>query len=447
MRDVILTAIVGALLVLILRNPAIGAYTWAWLSLMNPHRFTFGFASTMPFALATALVTGLAFALTRRRRALPMTGIVWLLLIQMFWMSVTSLFAIATQDAVLDRWIFVMKIQVMLLLTFMVVLDAKQIRTLVWVVTMSVAYYGIKGGVFTITTGGSGRVWGPAGSMLEGNNELAVALVMLMPMLYFLWQTEPKPWLRKALVASLALVALSILGSQSRGALLALLAMGLLLGLKSKRPALTSILILILVPLAIAFMPDSWTSRMDTMRTYQQDDSAMSRIWTWTTLWNAAVDRPLVGAGFRADTQAVFKAYAPVEGVYAIFAGRVLVAHSIYFQVLGEHGFVGLFLFLAIGFVTWQSAARIAKRTTNDPEFGSWMPLLMRMVQVGLIGFSAGGAFLSLAYSDLPYYVIGFVVLCDALVRERDKAAANAPMAGAVVHPKPRRDPPRQIAT
>ena len=35
-------------------------------------------------------------------------------------------------------------------------------------------------------TGGSFRVWGPPQSVVEGNNELAVALVITIPLLYFL---------------------------------------------------------------------------------------------------------------------------------------------------------------------------------------------------------------------------------------------------------------------
>jgi probable O-glycosylation ligase (exosortase A-associated) len=214
-------------------------------------------------------------------------------------------------------------------------------------------------------------------------------------------------------------VVFSILGSQSRGALLALVSMGFFLGLKGKYPVRTSLLILVGVVIAISFMPDTWTRRMESINTYEQDGSAMSRIWTWKTLWAAALDRPIVGVGFRADNLAVFARYASLDGPFAVFAGQVFVAHSIYLQVLGEHGFVGLFLFLSLGVITWTSAGKIARQCKDDAEFGSWMPLLMRMVQVSLIGYAAGGAFLSLAYLDLPYYIIGFVVSCSILLRKR----------------------------
>ena len=142
-------------------------------------------------------------------------------------------------------------------------------------------------------------------------------------------------------------------------------------------------------------------------------------------MWNAAVDRPLVGAGLEADNPEVFARYAPRDAEFAVFAGRVYVAHSIYLQMLGEQGFVGLGLFLLLGWLTWRTASRLARQMKDDDEFGAWMPLLMRMVQVSIVGFAVGGAFLSLAYFDVPYYFVAFVVLCDALVRARSQQAAS----------------------
>lgn len=419
MRDIALSLVVAALLLITFRHPVVGAYLWAWLSLMNPHKLTYGFAHDFQFAAVAAVTTLTVLLLTRKRQAIPLNGITVLLVLMFVWMSITSLFAMAPQQTVIDRWIFVLKIQAMLFVTWMLVIDAKQLRILVWIVTFSVAVFGIKGGIWTVATGGGSRVWGPPGGMLEGNNELAVGLVILMPMLYFLRVTEKRVWLRQVLLFCMGCCAFSILGSQSRGALVALLAMAFFLGLKGKYPVRTSLMLGIFVAMAIAFMPDTWVQRMDTIRTFQQDDSALSRIWTWTTLWNAAVDNPILGVGFAADNAAVFAKYASLEGPYAIFKGRVYVAHSIYFQMAGEHGFVGLAIFLGLGLVTWFSAGRIAKQTKEDKELGPWMPTLMYMSQVSLIGYAAGGAFLSLAYLDLPYYIVGFVVTSGLIAKRR----------------------------
>lgn len=445
MRDLILAATVGALLLLIFKNPVIGAYLWAWLSLMNPHKLTFGFARGLPFALIAAIFTLTVLLGTKKRQPLHMSPVVVIQISMLLWMSVTSIFAVASFDMVMERWVFVLKIHVMLWATWMLVTSEKQLRWLIWVVTLSVAFFGIKGGVFTVLSGGSSRVWGPPGGMLEENNALAVALVMMLPIMYFLRITEPKVWIRHALFVSMICLAFSIIGSQSRGALLSLFSMSFFLGLKSKYPLRTSLALLAMLLAVVAFMPDSWSNRMDTIQSYQADTSAMSRIWTWQTLWNAALDRPIVGVGFRADNHLVFGRYAPQGGQWDIFKGTVFVAHSIYLQMLGEHGFVGLALFLGILGASWGGASRVAKEAQHVAGLKDWMPLLMRMVQVSLVGYCAGGAFLSLAYLDLPYYIMGYVVSCSMLLKRAQKELAEPASQGllpsAPVSPRPKRLP------
>jgi len=431
MRDILLTLFLGSALAVALRRPDIGALLWAWVSTMNPHTLTFGFARSLPWAMIIAIVTIFAFATTpSRRRGLPWSTGLMLMIGLVFWMSLTSLFSVNPSADVLERWIFVMKVFLMLFLTLCVMRGRVDIERLIWVVAFSLAYYGIKGGIWTVLTGGGGRVWGPPGGMIAGNNELGAALVMLMPWMYYLLATTQRRWLKIAVGVAIAFTAFGVLGTQSRGALLGLVAMAFVLGLKGKHPWRSSIALALLVSIAVAFMPDSWTQRMDTIQGYREDSSAMSRLWTWQTMWNLAVDRPLLGGGFRSDSAEVFSVYSPVEGRDQ-FSREVFVAHSIYFQALGEHGFPGLLLYLALGFWTWFAAARLAKQTIDDAEFGAWVPLLMRMCQTALVGFAVGGAFLSLMNLDLPYYIPAVVMLTQATVKAaREKAALRpAPLA------------------
>lgn len=420
MRDILITVVVLGLLPFILRSPRIGAYVWAWLSMMNPHVAAYGFSRSIPFSQLVALTTLISFLFSRDRHPFPFNNITITQLLLFLWMSLTCFFAINTTDIVLERWVFVFKIQLMLFVTFMLIRGREQIERLIWVITLSIGFYGVKGGIWTVLGGGSGRVWGPTGSMIDDNNGLGLALVMLVPFMYFLHQVSTRRLVRAALVFAIITCCFSILGSQSRGALLALISMAFVLALKGKRPIQMSILLSTLLISATLFMPESWSGRMDTIKDYETDTSAMSRIYTWKTMWALALDRPLVGGGFGSDNAVVFSLYAP-EQVGSYVGGGVFVAHSIYFQALGEHGFPGFFLYFLLGIFTWKKAAQIAKKTESDAELGTWMPLLMRMVQVSLAGFAAGGAFLSLMYFDLPYYIVGYVVLVDATLREREK--------------------------
>lgn len=439
MRDLVLSSVVVVLLLRLLRDVRIGAYLWAWLSLMNPHRLTYGFAYSMPFALATAIGTLVLLPFSKHRRPLPLNGGVVMVLLLWVWMTLTSVFAIAPADIVWERWVFVSKIILMTLVTLMLLRGKRELHILLAVVLFSVGFFGFKGGIFTLATGGAHRVWGPPGGMLESNNAFAVACLMLMPLMYYLYQTAARRWLRWFMLLSMLLLGASALGSQSRGAFLALIAMAAVLGLKSKHPVRFGLVLVVLLTLGVGFMPESWTQRMDTIESYSEDSSALSRIYTWHTLLNVALDRPLVGSGFRADHPWVFAAYAPVAPEYAIFQDKVWVAHSIYFQALGEQGFPGLLLFLGIWGWTWVAAGRMAKQAEKVADLKDWMPLFLRMCQVSLVAFAAGGAFLSLMLLDLPYYLLVFVTLCKCELDERSrlslKAAGGSAATGVLVPP------------
>lgn len=418
MRDILITVIILGLLPLTLKNPRLGVYVWVWLAMMVPHRLTYGFARTLPFSHMVAVATLIGFLATHDKFRLPRSPIVWIYLSFVFWMTVTSFFALDDAAAIFQRWFDVLKIHLFIFLALMLIRGREQIERLIWVMVLALGFYGFKGGIFTVSTGGGGRVWGPSGGVIAGNNALGVALVMLVPFIYYLLQQASKRYLRYGLIVLLVTTILAILGTQSRGALLALVTMAALLGLRGKRPVLTTGALGGLLVLAIAFMPDTWTSRMNTIETYGEDSSAMSRVYTWTTLWNLALDRPLVGAGFNADIPIVFMRYAPPLAGEFDFNGKIYVAHSIYFQALGEHGFPGLALFLLIGLVTGLRAGSLAKRALKDPDYATWVPLLMRMVQVSLGGFAVGGAFLSMVHFDFAYYIVAIVILVEATMNE-----------------------------
>ncbi len=431
MRDILVTAIIFGLVPFVLRSPRLGAYVWVWLAMMIPHRLAYGFARTMPFSHVIALSLLISFLFSKERRPFPVNSITVTQLLFVFWMTVTSFFALNTPEIVLERWLMVFKIHLMLMVTFMLIRERKYIDYLVWTMVISVGFYGVKGGIWTVMTGGGGRVWGPTGGVIYGNNELGLALTMLVPLLYYLFKTADRRWIRIGLAVSGVCICFSILGSQSRGALLALVTMALVLSLKGGHPIRGTLIIAVVLAVAVTFMPDTWSGRMSTIQSYEQDGSAMSRIYTWRTLWNLALDRPLVGAGFATDNFAVFAKYAPPD-IHNFWGRAVFVAHSIYFQALGEHGFPGLLLYVLLGFVTWRKASKLARETRDDPEFKTWVPLLMSMVQVSLAGFAVGGAFLTLVHFDMPYYIAGIVVLVDATLRER-KMAVPVPQSQAQV--------------
>jgi putative inorganic carbon (HCO3(-)) transporter len=414
MRDVIITLIVLGSLPYAFKRPYIGVLMWVWISVMNPHRLSWGFAYSFPFAAIIAATTLVGLLVTKDPKKLPNTPVVVTLIIFTAWMAIAEPFALNPGTDMLTR---VVKIMLMTCVTMMVIKTKKQVHLLLWVLAGSLGYYGIKGGIFTVVSGGSFRVWGPEGSFIEGNNEVALALITIIPVFYYMFLTATNKWLRYGLVAAMVLCGLAALGSYSRGALLGIAAMVAFLWLKSPKKMMLGLIMAVVIPAAVAFMPDQWSARMDTIKEYKEDDSAMGRINAWTMAFNLAVDRPLTGGGFDIYDAPTFARYAPVKH-------DIHAAHSLYFQALGEHGFVGLGLYLLLGVLTWRNGTRIIKAAKTRPQL-AWAGTLATMLQVCMVGFGTGGAFLSLLYFDVPYYLMAVMVATGCIVDEALKVEAS----------------------
>ncbi|WP_426340813.1 putative O-glycosylation ligase, exosortase A system-associated [Pseudoduganella sp. S-14] len=421
MRDILITLIVFGSLPFVFKRPFYGAVLWIWISVMNPHTQSWGWAQSMPFAAIIAGTTVLAMMARPRDVKFPNTALTWILVAFTGWMCLTTLFAIGPENPLplLNK---VVKIMVMTLVVAMLVRTRKDIEMVVWAIVVSLGFYGVKGGLFTIRSAGAYRVWGPTGTFIEGNNEIALALIMVVPLMLFLGGLISSKWGRRAMWAAAGLCVLAALGSYSRGAAVALAAMLGFLWLKSQEKLKLGALMVVLAPLALVFMPEQWHSRIDTINTYEQDSSAMGRINAWKMAFNLANDHPLFGGGYQIYNKFVFQLYAPnPDDIHA--------AHSIYFQVLGEHGYVGLALFLLLYLVVWRNGTWVIRHAGEQPEL-EWAIRLVRMLQVSLIGFMVGGAFLSLAYFDVPYYIMVIMVATRLLVQKTLKEqAAQAPAA------------------
>lgn len=406
MRDILVTVIVFGSLPFILRSPPVGALMWIWISVMNPHTQGWGFATQFPFAYIVAVATVVSLIFSRQEKTLPLRPVTLTLLAFVVWMNITAPLGFFPEEST-GQWTKVMKIMLMTFVTLVAIRNQRDLHRMIWVLVISLGYYGVKGGLFTIRSGGTERVWGPEGSFIGDNNAIALALIMTIPLMLHLRQNSANQWVRRGMWAPMMLSALAALGSYSRGGLLAIGAMALFMLGKSRQKMRTAMLFACAAPLLLIFMPQRWTLRMDTIENYQADESAQGRLNAWHMAFNLASDR-FFGGGFTIYEPAVFLQYAPNPT-------DVHAAHSIYFQALGEHGFVGLGLYVLLGVLTWRSASWIIRNTARRQHL-HWAHSLATMIQVSLAGFAVGGAFLSLLYFDVPYYLMVAIVATRTLV-------------------------------
>jgi len=412
MRDIVLAIAILASLPVIWRRPWFGIIVWTWLGFMNPHRMAWGFMVDQPVALVVALVTLVSLLKSQEPKKIPWTRESKVLAVFVVWMTITTIFAIFP-PAAWEQWEKVAKIQLMIFVAMMLITTRERLHLLVWAIAVSIGFYGVKGGIFTIIHGGVHRVYGPSGTFIADNNSMGLALAMTVPLMYYLYQQSTRFYVRWGLLAAMLLTSLAAFGTQSRGALLGMAAMGAMLWWKSRQKILMAVLVLAGIGSVFLFMPQEWFDRMHTIKQYEEDWSAQGRFRAWSFAVDLASSR-VFGGGFET------------------FRGGT-DAHSIYFEVLGEQGFIGLGLFLSLGLFTWMSAGRIRRITEKTPDM-AWMATLARMTQVSLAAYATAGAFLGMAYFDYPYNLVLIVVACQSILaaREASPKPAVAPTAQAM---------------
>ena len=408
-RDIAIVAIVIALAILALRRPWIGVMNWTWLSIMNPHRYTWGFAYSAPVASVAAVSTLIGLLFTKEKRS-PFQGAptIWLFFFAI-WITLSWLLGYDPAGDY-DQWNKVMKIYLMTFVALMLLQNKLQIMTFAWVTTGSLAFLAAKGGLFTVLTGGAYRVWGPTGSFIADNNHFALATIIAIPMLRFLQLQLQIKWQRHVMTAVILLCVAAALGSQSRGAFLALAAMGAVFWWRSAQKGLIGLAIAVIVFAMLPMMPEEWWARMHTISDYEQDASAMGRINAWLVAFEVA-KHSLLGGGMSYQHDAYF-------AMYGVYENNVRAAHSIYFQVLGNHGFIGVFLYMMIWITSFRYAGKL-RASSRKWQASRWAEDLGAMAQVSLVGFATGGAFLSMPYFDLPYNIMVIVVLALKWVEKR----------------------------
>jgi len=412
-RDILLTVVVFGSLPICLLRPWVGMLVWSWIGYMNPHRLAWGFARNIPFAFMVAIAVMFGFLFTKDRYSLPRTREVFLLLLLWATFFLSTLFAVYPQDA----WDHLNKVSKILLMTFMTLLlfqDTKKVTMLLWVIALSIGFYGLKGGIWAVLTGGQNMVLGPPNSFISGNTEIGLALNMVLPLLLFLRRETNRPWLRHVLLAIFVFSIIAILITYSRGALLGLAVVLSALFLKGRGKVIALLILCVGFFLAAMYLPEKWVGRMETIKTYEQDRSAMGRLKAWEMAWNLALDRPLLGGGFDTFKPEMYERYLPE------FPASRRDAHSIFFQVLAEHGFTGIVLYIMLILSTFLSLRKLIQRSRRNPSL-QWIFSCAQMLEASLIGYVVSGMFLSLSYFDLFYQFVAIVIILKQLTRAEER--------------------------
>jgi len=434
MRDVVILVGILALIPMILRRPYIGVLAWTWIALLNPHREAFGFSTSLRPNLVIVLVTLIAFIISSERKAWPGGKLAASFVAFIGWTTLTTLIAPDREASLIFYNDFVVKMAIHMVILLIVINTPHRLISLVWTYGLSLGYHAVKIGLVTIYSGfviGRYSGFGPADTMIDDRNHFAVAMLMLAPIMFFLWKHADHKIMRNLAMVGMGMCLLAVIGSFSRGGMITMVAMGLFLWTKTNSKFASGIFMGFLALLAVTFAPPEYKDRIST--TFAQfsekesayaddeglDESFCLRIANWQLGRDMVFDSPLFGYGLRSiQNKNIATDFLSEDHICSDSPKyKVRAAHNIYVEVMTDSGFPGLFLFVFILAGSWLTCARIARRTKGDADM-LWAHDLASMMQVSVTGYAIGGLLLSLAYYDGYFIIICMIIVLNRIVSE-----------------------------
>jgi len=392
MRDIAVLVFLVSCIGVTVWRPWLGVLCLAILSYLNPHTYAWGFMTKFPVYLVMFVVAFLAMIISRDRQAVPRDWRIYIFYMLWLYFLITTLNAIVP-NAAWAKLTEVSKIYLPLILTLLLINTREKLYYLIITIASSIGLVSVKGGIWAIGTGFSHRVYGPPTSQFFENNAFAIATLLNIPLL-ILWRRETRnKWITFGLTAAIPLCFAAALSSWSRGALLTLAVLSIFLIWDSKRKYAVIPLMVIGAYLAFGQLPEEWFSRMHTIRTYEEDGSAVGRLDAWKGGFQYALNHPLLGAGF--------------DG-WRYVTGRDW--HSSYIEIMAEHGFVAFAMWFSLLAGTLISLTRLNILTRHYPEM-AWVKNYTTMLRASLVAYATGTIFLGLSYWDIFYHLVFISVL------------------------------------
>jgi probable O-glycosylation ligase (exosortase A-associated) len=208
---------------------------------------------------------------------------------------------------------------------------------------------------------------------------------------------------------------ISVVGSYSRGGFVGMAAICIVLLWRSKNKLAIGTVAVLAIVIGASFVPQKWVDRMKTIQNFEEDKSASGRLELWGHAIRIANDDPITGGGFGAfEHLPTYKRLSP-----EIVTKRNV--HSIYFEMLGTQGYVGLLIFLALGIAGFTAAGKIRRQTEGIPGLENEFKFA-NMMQISLVAYAVSGAFLNLSTYDLYYALLAMITMQRKLL---DKKLAN----------------------
>jgi O-antigen ligase len=284
------------------------------------------------------------------------------------------------------------------------------------------------------TREGLGRLSGGEGSF--DANDIGLILVMALP-LALLFFFNGKPLTRMLSLACLIGIPGTIALTGSRGAMIGLVVVGIAILLTLRRISVVKrVTILAAVAAGLFFAaPDGYWKQMNTLLNLKEDYNYSvdyGRKALAIRGFGYMLGRPLFGVGVanfpRAEGTISRIANAKLSEGEAV---EWLAPHNTYVNVGAEMGLPALMIWLSLLLGGTVGLWRLRRRVPASWEYESaerkFLSDACLFLPISFLGFAVSSAFLSHAYSVLPYIIFAYLAGLHLLVRkELDKDAMRA---------------------
>ncbi len=429
MTDLLLVLSFIAFLALGTLAPFLFSLSYVWVDIFLPHRVSDALLTNVPVALITGIAAFGSY-LIMDRRAPPRLGLLFLLyLVLAVWITLSTFAWPVVPGPAEVKWDPSIKTRVFAAFIPVLFRSRVQIEAFLMVIIFSAAAHLLPWGVKTMVSGGGyGKQMGLLGSnatFLSESSVISAVCLAFIPLLLTLVRHNlliPKGRLRQALFFGMAgLFALGAIGTFARTAIIGLAVLYAGMWWRAKRKVWFTVGAALALVVMGAFTSTQWTERISTTADFQTENSAATRLAVWKWTLGFVQDHPL-GGGFNVFvTNKIVMDNPDPAGQPLVQFGRAF--HSIYFAYLGEHGYVGLALFLSIVGLSYAALQSTRRLTRNIPEH-AWCFELAGSLQIGLSVFLACAAFVDVSFHPLLWDQLALAVCLREYAR---RAVAPAP--------------------
>ncbi len=438
MLDLVLAAFLGALLLMGLKRPFIWVLAYIYVDIVAPQKIGWGFMTALPASLLVFVAAFGGWLLFDGKKGTQFTFRQFLMVLLLAWCAYTTLGADFPEEAA-TKWGWVWKSLVFAIFLPLTLRTRLRIEATALIMVLSAGSIIISAGIKTVLSGGGyGALQSYVGDntgLYEGST-LSMVAIAIIPLIVWLARHGtiiPPDWRTKVYAACLVFACLLVpVGTQTRTGLVCIAVLAVLSLRYVKQRFLLLGLMGAIGVMAIPFLPQSYLERMNTITNHQADESASTRIAVWKWTLDYVGDKPM-GGGFDAFLGNSFKyrtrhvdnsgSTSSVEYVEVVDEGRAY--HSAYFEVLGEQGWPGFFIWMllqGLGLLQLEFVLRRLRKSEEPRDRSN--ASLANALQVGHLVYLVGALFVGIAYQPFIYMLIALQIGLVLQVKREAKARA-----------------------